>query len=96
MPAGFRTFKADGSPLLSLDHRVLRLLTVMDVGTVTSGSVSVTGLTDGTVVVQTRNSATGNYQNPTVTVGTGSVSWNYGSTPTGQRDPNLALEIAVF
>lgn len=94
MPAGMRTFNTDGSPALSIDDRVFRLLTVINVGSTASGTVGVPGLADGTPVVQTAQGGSG--RTPTITVAGGNVSWNYGSIPSGERDTSLNLVVAVF
>lgn len=91
--ARMEIYNDDTSLQASLDSRVFRLLTVADIGDTTSGSVSV-DTTQGAVVVMPAVADT-KYA-PSVSVGSGSVSWDYGSLPSYKRDALAKLEIGVF
>lgn len=93
MPAGIQIFNADGSLQFDIGSRAFRVVTVADIGAVQSGVVPV-DLSVGTVVVATTIAP--NARQPTLTTTSSGVSWNYGSVPSGERDSNFKIEVALY
>lgn len=95
MPQGLQIFDASGNIVLDISDRVYRLLTVADITTAATGSITVPGIANGTpIIVPVRY--TESKKAPTLTTtGTG-VSWNYGTTPLADRDANLRITVALF
>jgi hypothetical protein len=95
MPAGMQIFDASGNRQLEISDRVFRLLTIAQVGTTTTGSISAPGLDTGTPMIQVIT-ATGTRKAPNFTISGSNVNWDYGSIPSGERDNNLNISVAVF
>lgn len=95
MGMGIEVYNADGSLQFNLGNRVYRLLTISLIGTTTSGSITNAQLATGTPIVGTIFSDPTRVA-PTVTTSGSTVSWNYGSTPVGSRDPGLRISVGVF
>lgn len=95
MPAGMQIFDAAGNLQLEISDRVFRLLTIAQVGTTVTGSISVPGLDTGTPIIQAVT-VTSSRRGPTITTSGNNVNWDYGSTPLGERDNNLNIAVAVF
>lgn len=93
--AKFEVYNANGSLQMSLGSRTCRLVTISDIGTTTSGSVNVSGMGAGSIVAGVVNGTKGK-QVPNVTVSGSTVSWNYGSVPSGSRDTNASLSIMLL
>lgn len=93
MPQGIEVYNANGTLQFGIGDRAYRVLTVADIGNVNSGSVTVT-TTEGTVVV-TPIVADTKYA-PAVSIGSGTVTWNYGSIPSGNRDAAAKLQIGCY
>ena len=98
MPQGIEVYNANGSLQFGMDHRVFKVYTVsIAVGTTSSGSAAFPTL-NGTnnYVVRDVLANEDTYIRPTVTKGASSVSWDYGSTAVGSRDPNYTLKVSLY
>lgn len=95
MTAGMQIFDAAGNLTLEVSDRVFRLLTIAQVGTTVTGSISVPGLDQGTPIIQAV-SVTQTRRAPNISTSGNNVNWDYGSTPLGERDNNLFISVAVF
>jgi len=96
MPAGFQAFNSSGALTLEISDRVARILTVAAIGTTTTGSVAVPGIGDGTPVFGIANNPNNTKATPSLNVSGSNLNWDYGSTPAGERDPNLKVNVMVF
>lgn len=93
MPAGLQVFNADGSLQIDIDSRLLRTLTHVSTGT-TDGSATVIGAAQGSVVGIAVDSPESGVT-PTVTNSGTTVSWSFGSAPSGDRRA-VTLDIVVY
>lgn len=95
MPAGLQVFDASGNLQLEISDRVYRLLTFVDIPTTNSGSQAIAGLDGGSAVIGAVTVNTSR-RGPTLGISGGSLTWNYGSIPSGERDTSLRVFVAVF
>lgn len=93
MPAGIEVYNADGTLQFDITNRAFRVLTVAAVGTLNSGTIPV-DTTQGALVVTPV--VADNKFAPSVSTGVGSVSWDYGGVPAGQRDADARIQIACY
>lgn len=89
MAIGLKIYNADGSLQFDMGNRLFRLLTVQDIGSTNSGSVTVNPQGTLDVIALPKNASTTSGE-PTVTISGGTVSWNYGGAPT-RRPYELTL-----
>lgn len=92
MSNGIVIRNADGSLQMDIGSRSMRLLTVLDIGATTSGSVDVPALAEAVAIIQ-HDIKPGAYT-PTVTVSGTNVSWNYGSV--SQRDTDYRAMVMAY
>lgn len=90
MPAGIQIFNADGSLQFDTTNRIFRVLTVQDVGSTNTGSVTVTNNSGSVNVVAQPLSDTGT--DPAVTVSGSTVSWDYNGAATRRPHELLIME----
>lgn len=96
MPAGLQTFDASGNLILEISDRVYRVLTIIQVPTTDSGSVTVPELLTGTPVLQAVQLTEGRRAPALSITGGTNVNWNYAGVGAGDRDSNFHLMVAVF
>lgn len=93
MTAGIQVFNADGSLQFDLSSRAYRVVTVADIGAAQAGSATV-DLSSGSIVLG-MVIADGK-KAPTITASSSGYAWDYGAIPSGDRDTNFQIELAVY
>lgn len=99
MPAGIAVYNADGTLQFSMDDRVLKLHTVrVNIGTTTSGSVSIPALAGvNSYVISDEITNEKTQRRPqTLNLSGSTLSWNYGTVAPARRDTNYTVNISLF
>ena len=97
MPQGLEVYRADGSLLLGIDDRVVRVVTVGNAGS--GGNYTdlnnLVNVTAAMMVASTGNDTAADRGVPQVSHGNGIVNWSWTVSP-DRQDPNAGYTILVL
>lgn len=94
MPWGLEVLTADGRVLFNADNRLIRVLTVANVGQ--GGTFTdLNNLTDVTAHLLI-NASLGDKAAPTYSHNGSQVTWGWGNIPTEHRDPSAVATLLVL